>query len=171
MQDFATVAQCYRPQVFRFLLVSMRDIDLAETLTQECFLKAHRGWPGFRGQSSVQSWLIRIAINLQNDHWRSRSLRFWKQARKSSLDIDLTNDWIPCSASSPEAQVSAREQRQVWRAVNRMTKLRRTVFVLRFVEQLPLKEIALATGLAESTIKSHLSRALGIVRSELRGDG
>lgn len=170
MEDFAAVAQSYRPQIFRFLLISMCDINLAETLTQECFLKAHRGWHSFRGQSSVKSWLIRIAINLQNDHWRSRSLGFWKEARKSSLDLDLTNDWIPSRESSPEAQVAAREQvAQVWKAVNRMTQRSRTVFVLCFVEQLTLKEIVLATGLAESTVKSHLSRALEIVRSELRG--
>src|ERR1017187_3358662 len=57
-----------RPQVFRFLLASTRDVDLAETLTQECFLKAHRNWGSFRGESSAMTWLMRIAIHLPENH-------------------------------------------------------------------------------------------------------
>ena len=69
--EFSRVAESHRPQIFRFLLASLRDVDLAETLTQECFLKAHRNWQRFRGDSSPMTWLMRIAINLQKDHWRS----------------------------------------------------------------------------------------------------
>jgi RNA polymerase sigma-70 factor (ECF subfamily) len=43
-QEFSSIVQAHRPQIFRFLLASTRDVDLAETLTQECFLKAHRSW-------------------------------------------------------------------------------------------------------------------------------
>jgi RNA polymerase sigma-70 factor (ECF subfamily) len=50
-QEFARVVQKHRPQIFRFLLASTRDVDLAETLTQECFLKAHRNWASFRGDA------------------------------------------------------------------------------------------------------------------------
>ena len=77
--EFAEVAARFRPQIFRFLLASLRDPDAAETLTQDCLLKAHRNWASFRGESSVMTWLLRIAINLQKDHWRSRRL----QDRKS----------------------------------------------------------------------------------------
>ena len=42
--EFAEVAARYRPQIFRFLLASLRDPDAAETLTQDCLLKAHRNW-------------------------------------------------------------------------------------------------------------------------------
>ena len=52
-QEFAQIVESHRPQIFRFLLSSLRDIDLAETLTQECFLKAHRNWSHFRGDSSA----------------------------------------------------------------------------------------------------------------------
>ena len=50
-EEFSAVVTAHRPQIFRFLLASTRDVDLAETLTQECFLKAHRNWTGFRGDS------------------------------------------------------------------------------------------------------------------------
>ena len=77
-QEFARIVESHRPQIFRFLLSSLRDIDLAETLTQECFLKAHRNWSHFRGESSAMTWLMRIAINLQKDYWRNRRLQFWR---------------------------------------------------------------------------------------------
>ena len=78
-EEFSSVVASHRPQIFRFLLASTRDVDLAETLTQDCFLKAHRNWSSFRGESSAMTWLMRIAINLQKDHWRNRRMQFWRQ--------------------------------------------------------------------------------------------
>ena len=80
-EEFSAVVTKHRPQIFRFLLSSTRDVDLAETLTQECFLKAHRNWGSFRGESSAMTWLMRIAINLQKDHWRNRRMQFWRQTQ------------------------------------------------------------------------------------------
>ena len=67
-QEFSSVVQAHRLQIFRFLLASTRDMDLAETLTQECFLKAHRNWDRFRGESSAMTWLMRIAIKIGRAH-------------------------------------------------------------------------------------------------------
>jgi RNA polymerase sigma-70 factor (ECF subfamily) len=169
-QDFARVVERHRPQIFRFLLASTRDLDLAETLTQECFLKAHRNWASFRGESSAATWLMRIAINLQKDHWRNRRMQFWRHTRTNAVDIDEASDWLPSQESSQEQKLLARERvSQVWKAVNGLSERQRTVFLLRFVEELELSEIAQATGLSEGTVKAHLSRALGRVRAELGG--
>jgi RNA polymerase sigma-70 factor (ECF subfamily) len=169
-QDFASVVQSHRPQIFRFLLASTRDVDLAETLTQECFLKAHQNWPRFRGDSSAMTWLMRIAINLQKDHWRNRRLQFWRQARTNAVDLDEAGEWLPSGERSQEQQLLARERlAQVWRAVDGLSERQRTVFLLRFVEELELSEIARSTGLREGTVKAHLSRALARVRTELGG--
>src|ERR1700680_3535866 len=85
-QEFSQVVSAHRQQIFRFLLASTRDVDLAEALTQECFLKAYRNWAGFRGESSALTWLMRIAINVQKDHWRNRRLQFWRTTRPHSVD-------------------------------------------------------------------------------------
>src|ERR1035441_3624402 len=69
-EEFTRVVESHRPQIFRFLLALTRDADLAETLTQECFLKAHLNWGSFRGESSAMTWLMRIAINLQRSEER-----------------------------------------------------------------------------------------------------
>ncbi len=166
--EFAQIVTKHRQQIFRFLLASTRDVDLAETLTQECLLKAHRNWAGFRGESSAMTWLMRIAINLQKDHWRNRRLQFWRQTRTNSVDSEEAGKWLPSGESSPEQQLLARERvAHVWQAVKGLSERQRTVFLLRYVEELEIAEIGRATGLSDGTVKAHLSRALGRVRAEL----
>jgi RNA polymerase sigma-70 factor (ECF subfamily) len=168
--DFSSVAASYRPQIFRFLLASTRDVDLAETLTQDCLLKAHRNWASFRGESSAMTWLMRIAINLQKDHWRNRRMQFWRRTQSNAVDLDTASEWLPSGASSAEQGVLAKERvQQVWKSVEGLSERQRTVFLLRFVEEQELSEIAGATGLTEGTVKAHLSRALARVRKELGG--
>jgi RNA polymerase sigma-70 factor (ECF subfamily) len=169
-EEFSCVVERHRPQIFRFLLASTRDVDLAETLTQECFLKAHRNWSKFRGDSSAMTWLMRIAINLQKDHWRNRRLQFWRHTQTNSVDLDEASEWLPSGESSAEKQLLAREQvKRVWESVKGLSERQRTVFLLRYVEERELSEIAQATGLSEGTVKAHLSRAVGRVRAELGG--
>ena len=169
-QEFARMVESHRPQIFRFLLASLRDIDLAETLTQECFLKAHRNWGSFRGESSAMTWLMRIAINLQKDHWRNRRMQFWRQTRTNSVDLDEAGEWLPSGERTIEQKLLAREQvAHVWKVVENLSERQRTVFLLRYVEEQELSEIAVATGLSEGTVKAHLSRALTKVRAELKG--
>ena len=168
--DFSTVVTTHRPQIFRFLLASTRDVDLAETLTQECFLKAHRNWGSFRGESSAMTWLMRIAINLQKDHWRNRRMQFWRHTRNNAVNLDEASEWLPSGERSVEQQLLAKEQvRRVWQSVKGLSERQRTVFLLRYVEELELSEIARTTGLSEGTVKAHLSRALAKVRAELGG--
>jgi RNA polymerase sigma-70 factor (ECF subfamily) len=169
-EEFSAVVTKHRPKIFRFLLSSTRDVDLAETLTQECFLKAHRNWGSFRGESSAMTWLMRIAINLQKDHWRNRRMQFWRKTQTNAVELDDASDWLPSGERSVEQHLLARERvAQVGKAVEGLSERQRTVFLLRYVEELELSEIARATGLNEGTVKAHLSRALARVRAELGG--
>src|SRR4051812_35431125 len=72
IEDFERFVKQYRARVLRFLFASVRDMDLAETLTQDCFWKAYKHRSAFRGECSVHTWLIRIAVNLVRDQARSR---------------------------------------------------------------------------------------------------
>jgi RNA polymerase sigma-70 factor (ECF subfamily) len=169
-QEFSHLVASHRPQIYRFLLASTRDVDLAETLTQECFLKAHRNWAGFRGESTAMTWLMRIAINLQKDHWRNRRVQFWRLTRTNAVDAAEASEWLPSGETSQEQRLLAQERvTEVWHAVDGLSERQRTVFLLRFVEEMELREIAGATGLSEGTVKAHLSRAVMRVRAEMGG--
>jgi RNA polymerase sigma-70 factor (ECF subfamily) len=113
---------------------------------------------------------MRIAINLEKDHWRNRRMQFWRHTRTNSVDSDEASEWLPSGERSVEQQMLAREQvGHVWEAVKNLSGRQRTVFLLRYVEDQELTEIAQATGLSEGTVKAHLSRALAKVRAELKG--
>lgn len=169
LDDFDAVVREHRPTVFRFLLATLRDREPAENLTQECFLRAYQARRSFRGDASVRTWLMRIAVNLVIDHRKSVRLRFWRRAAQTSLDVAFTGDWLADRRSSPEAEASAREQvKAVWRAAAALSDRQRTVFLLRFVEEMEIREIAAAMSLREGTVKAHLFRAVDAVRRKLR---
>jgi len=168
LSDFDAVVLLHRPGILRFILASLRDHDAAETLTQECFLRAYRARAGFRGDSQVKTWLMRIAVNLLRDHLSSERLKFWRRTQRSSIDVSLAQSWLADGRSSPEAEANAKQQvAAVWAAVGELPEGQRTVFLLRFVEDMEILEISAATGLKEGTVKIHLFRALRAVRAKL----
>ena len=160
----------HRPQIFRFLLASTRDVDLAETLTQECFLKAHRNWASFRGESSAMTWLMRIAINLQKDHWRNRRMQFWRhdadqlrgpgRGQRVAAQRRELGGAAAAGAGAGEAGVEGGEGIERTAADGVSAALRGRAGVERDCA---------ATGLSEGTVKAHLSRAVARVRAELGG--
>jgi RNA polymerase sigma-70 factor, ECF subfamily len=170
LEDFEAVVRLYWPKVFRFALASLRDSHAAETLAQDCFFKAYKARDGFRGEASVSTWLMQIAVNLVRDRARDRRLQFWKRARLTAVDLDAAGRWIPDGGASPEVRALRKEQVQaVWDAAGSLSERQRTVFLLRFVEDMDLLEIAAATGMKEGTVKVHLFRALHAVRGRIGG--
>lgn len=162
LADFDAVVREWWPRVFRFALASLRDRDAAESVAQDCFLKAYQAQARFRGEASVRSWLMQIAVNLVRDRARSRRLEFWKRC-DAEVDLQMAD-----ARRSPEAEALARQQVEaVWTAARGLSERQRTVFLLRFVEEMELAEIAAVTGMKEGTVKTHLFRALQAVRERL----
>ncbi len=156
----------YRGRVFRYILFATRDEDVAESLTQDCFLRAHTAQASFRGECAMSTWLMRIAVNLVRDHQRSIKLRFWRRA--AMLDASEMSDRLPDSQSSTEHRLIAQERvATVWRAVETLSERQRSIFLLRFVEELELPEIAEAMRMNVNTVKSHLYRALSVVKKQV----
>jgi RNA polymerase sigma-70 factor (ECF subfamily) len=163
--DLASIVALYEQRIFRFLLISTRDNDIAQTLTQETFLRAWTSRTSFREDCSISTWLMRIALNLLRDHTRTQRFRFWKRASAGAVDVSDVSEHSPNSDSSPENHLIAKEQLAiVWDTVAQLSRRQRTIFILRFVEELDLAEIATTTGLPISTVKSNLYRALAIIR-------
>jgi len=169
-QDFDSLVHQHRPRVFRFLLASLRNRETAENLTQECFIRAYRARNGFRGASSVGTWILQIAANLVRSHESSSRLKFWRRSLHRDADIADLDIAIPDRQQSPETQALLQEQvRAIWTAAAALPARQRSVFLLRFVEDMDLLEIAEVTGMKEGTVKAHLFRALETVRARLEG--
>jgi RNA polymerase sigma-70 factor (ECF subfamily) len=171
-EEFEEIVRRHQRRIFRILVSLVPDTDAAETLTQECFLRAYRNRQEFRGESSVGTWLVRIAINLATDHGRNRRVAFWRRLfgpqRSEEAALERA-ERIPDPGASPLRQLMARERLQaVWDATQTLSANQRTAFVLRFVEEMPLEEIARMMDVEMGTVKSHLARALAAVRKQVK---
>jgi RNA polymerase sigma-70 factor (ECF subfamily) len=168
LQDFDSLVELYRPRIFRFLLASLRDRESAENLTQDCFVRAYQARDQFRGAASIGTWLMQIAANLVRDHEGSNRLKFWRRSLNTGVELAEIGDLVADQRGSPEAMAIAREHvAAIWNAVGKLSERQRTVFLLRFVEDMDLLEIAAVTGMKEGTVKTHLFRALQVVRAHM----
>jgi RNA polymerase sigma-70 factor, ECF subfamily len=166
LDDIDELMNVYRGRVFRYVMLSLRDRDLAESITQDCFLKAFRARSHYRAECSISTWLIKIATNLIRDHMRKRGLQFWRSANVFSLDVAGVADRLAAREVSAETRLLLRDKlRRVWKVVDSLSQRQRAVFLLRFVEEMDISEISEATGLNPNTVKSHLHRALAAVRA------
>lgn len=170
LAEFDELVHQHQRRIYRLLYVLLRDRDEADSLTQECFLRAFQNLDRFRGECSVQTWLLRIAVNLARDHARSRKASFWKQLLGLGETKDGSDHFdFPAPGANPEQAMLARAEVQaIWKAVRDLSLQQQTVFTLRFVEELELSEIANVLNVQVGTVKTQLFRAVHAVRDTLR---
>ena len=172
LEDIDELVRVHRSSVLRHTWWLLKDMDLAETVTQDCFLRAFKARAFYRGQCSVRTWLLAIATNLVRDRTRTRRFRFWKQVSTTAVDASTMENRLACRQQTAETDLLMHETlRHLWAAVDGLSRRQRNVFLLRFVEEMQVSEIAETTGLNLNTVKSHLYRALSRIRAELGGAG
>lgn len=171
LEDFGAVVATHQRRIYRVLLGMVRDPDAAETLAQECFLRAFQRRETYRGEASVGAWLVGIAVNLAHDHARNRRAGFWRKlfANRREEDRGEAEETIADRHATPEQELMAQEGvRALWKAAGKLPARQRAVFLLRFVEEMSLEEIAQAMDVRTGTVKSHLARALSTMRRALK---
>jgi len=163
--DFDQIIRVHQRRVYRVLYSLTRDEDCANTLTQECFFRAYQNLATFRGDCRIDTWLLRIAVNLARDHHKNRRASFWRRL------VGLEHAESPFIAAHPSAErtlIARQEIDAVWKAVASLPQQQKEIFVLRFREELSLAEIADVLGLQVGSVKSHLFLAISGVRKRLK---
>jgi len=170
-KSFDEIIRQHQRRVYRVLYLLLKDADAADTLTQECFLRAYKKREGFRGECRIETWLLRIAVNLARDHGKSRRASFWRRliGLEDAEGSETVPRQFPGSQPSPERVLLAREELEaVWAAVASLSQQQRTIFLLRFAEEMSLAEIAAILSLSVGTVKAHLFRATAKVRETVK---
>jgi RNA polymerase sigma factor (sigma-70 family) len=157
--DRQAFERLYRLHVGRVHAVCLRltaDVDTAEELTQEAFIRAWQQLAKFRGASAFATWLHRLTVNVVHDHQRREwpRRRFWG----ATTQADAIDEAPP---ARPEWRLDLEA------AIRRLPLRARTVFVLHDVEGWQHPEIARLTGTAVGTCKAHLHRARGLLKEWL----
>lgn len=153
--------ELYQRHVGRIHALCLRmsgDRDDAVELTQQAFVRAWDKIGSFHGRSAFGSWLHRLAVNLVLGEWRRRGRR----RERLAAFADHQTDDASTVRQKPRLTIDLE------RAIRRLPKGARTVFVLHDVEGYRHREIAELTGLAIGTSKAQLHRARRLLREILR---
>lgn len=157
----------HRPRIHRYL-TRLAGADEAEDLTQEVFIRVDRGLSTFDGQSSLSTWIYRIATNLATDRLRSRAFRQETAAVHGAGPDHCPNRPAPGGPSPVEDQVVRREMNDCIQGyVSRLPENYRAVLVLSELEGRKNGEVAAILGLSLATVKIRLHRARAALRREL----
>jgi len=158
----------HQRMVVQLAINLLGDRDEALDLSQEVFLRVFRTIHRFRGQSSLRTWIYRIAVNqARNRH------RFWRRRHRAdqvSLDqhVAVHGDSLSGSEATPERVLAQKELAlRLQQALDRLPFDQRTAIVLREVDGLSYEEIAFSLGVAIGTVKSRLTRARQALRLDL----
>ena len=167
---FAELVEQNQGRIYNLTLRMTGNPEDAADLTQETFLNAWRALPEFQGNSSLATWLYRLASNASIDFIR-REKRHREAAPTVPLEFsggesdESRTIELPDYRYSPEVSIERQELRSaIEQGLATLSEQHRTVLVLREIEGLSYGEIAAALQLEEGTVKSRISRA----RIELR---
>ena len=133
------------------------DTDLAEELTQQTFVQAIRSWQTFDGRSDSVTWLCSIARNKLVDHYRQVDRQQRRHLRLVVREIAVDGD-------AREQTVDDREA--VLAALNDLPALYRAALVLRYVDELSVRDVATALGRSEDATESLIRRAKDAFRTK-----
>src|SRR6516162_6284318 len=167
---FRVIMRRHNRRLFRVARAVTRDDSEAEDVVQEAYTLAFTNLSTFRGDSSLATWLTRIAMN----EALGRLRRSRPTVELSALDAEHRNDahiiQFPMMTSNydPERTVAQREiGRLMERAIDGLPDIFRVVFMMRDVEELSVEETAGLLGLPEATVKTRLHRARRLLRQAL----
>ncbi len=160
--DTSVISELYRryhQSVFRYLFYRVGDQQTAEDLTSEVFLRVLRAISSYQPQNvSFEAWLFQIARNLAIDHYR-------KMSTQNHVSLD---DTPPVDQHSVDFRNDKRFDNQVLvQALNQLNETQRDVIVLRFINGLPLSQVARTLHKSEDSIKALQRRGLAALREIL----
>ena len=173
---FTEIVARYWDKIYSRVLHLLKNKQDAEEVTQDAFVRAHRGLENFRGDSAFSTWLYQIATNLaRNKYW------YWFRRKRSesiSLDQSFTEDGdfslidiCPVDEQTPsEATLTQELVDKVAENMKSLSEKHYEVMVMRTGKNMSYEDIAKALGLSIGTVKSRIARARMSLRRKMGKD-
>jgi RNA polymerase sigma-70 factor (ECF subfamily) len=166
---FAAIMRRHNQLLFRTARSIVKADAEAEDVLQEAWLRAWRALAGFRAEARLSTWLVRIVAN--------EALTRLRRKRAPIIPLDAAMDTIEQTplddaAGDSPADIAMRGQ---WRAlietrIDRLPDAFRTVFVLRAVDEMSVREVASALEIPEATVRTRFHRARALMRESLASE-
>ncbi|KYD03524.1 RNA polymerase sigma factor [Heyndrickxia sporothermodurans] len=155
-EDFESLYFEYSDKIYSYIFLYIKNKEITEDLTHDTFYKAFKNINSFKGNSTIYTWLIKIARNIVFDHFRRKKvLRFFSIEKHDSRKDEITPQ---------EILIKGEEVKLLYEAINKLKLEYREIIILRKIKELSIKEISIILGWSETKIKNTTSRALAALR-------
>ena len=168
---FSELVNRHYEKAVRVAFGMLKDLQDAEDVAQDAFVRVHRKLEGFQGQSAFSTWLYRIVVNLSIDLMRKK-----KRQRRADIDDEAARDalrsekdlWPRFEEHDPSVSLERRElHKQLNQAFRELPEIHRAVLVLREVQGLSYDEIAAALEIKKGTVMSRLFHARKAMQAQM----
>lgn len=173
---FDEMVSRYWDRIYAVAHQLLRNHQDAEEVTQDAFIRAHRGLVNFRGESAFSTWLYQIATNLA----RNRYWYWWRRKRDKTVSFDQPvsadnetpfSEVFAAPVESPDDITVTQEfVDRVAAGMEKLNKKHREILILRNVKNLSYEEIGTILGISVGTVKSRIARARDNLRATMGGD-
>lgn len=170
---FDEMVRRYWDRIYAMVHQLLRNPEDAEEVTQDAFIRAHRGLGNFRGDSAFSTWLYQIATNLA----RNRYWYWWRRKRDKTISFDQPvsedndtplSELFAAELETPEdATVTHEFVDRIAQGMEKLSPKHREILILRNVKNMSYEEIAEILGISVGTVKSRIARARESLRAKL----
>jgi RNA polymerase sigma-70 factor, ECF subfamily len=159
---FGELVKTYRDPILRYLFRLTGDMEKANDLTQDTFLKAFQKIGGIRSEAAFKPWLYRIATRTVHSYWRRVNLK-----KFISFDGDKPQDGkiIPAPAENTDDKIDVRH------ALVTVPQNQRECIVLHFMGGFTYREIAASQGISEDAVRMRIARGKEVFKNAYKFNG
>ena len=157
---FPILYERFSDKVYNTALSYTKNIEDAEEITQDVFIKIYKSAATFKGNSTLNTWIYRIAINTSLNYLKKKNrFAFFKSSLTSSQSVDLEHPGVLLEQKENAAML--------YKVIDCLPDNQKTAFILSFIEDLPRQEVANIMEISLKAVESLLQRAKKNMRSEL----
>ncbi|MCK1995065.1 RNA polymerase sigma factor SigW [Peribacillus muralis] len=166
---FGEIVEIYKDKVFQICFRILGNRQEAEDLAQEAFVRAFVNIRSFNIDMKFSTWLYRIATNLCIDRLRKKKPDYYLDAEVAGTDGLNMYSQLASNMAKPELEAESLELQETIQAeIMKLPEKYRSVIVLKYIEELSLKEISEILDLPVGTVKTRIHRGREALRKQLR---
>ncbi len=173
---FDGLVELYSAKLYRVAYMLLENKQDAEEVVQDAFIRAYKAFPSFRGDSSFETWMHRITLNLARNRFH------WNKRRGMGLHVSLSapqlNDPdstgpsqdmdLPDMTMQPDQELETHElENDIETIINALPAKFRESLLLRHQEEMSYEAIAQTTGVPINTVKTRIKRARELLKEGL----
>jgi len=166
---FAEIVEIYKDKVYQLCYRMLGNRHEAEDIAQEAFIRAYVNIHSYDMNRKFATWLYRIATNLSIDRIRKKKPDFYLDAEVAGAEGLTLYSQVAADVELPEDQVESLElQATIQKEILKLPEKYRSAIVLKYIEELSLKEISEILELPIGTVKTRIHRGREALRHQLR---